>query len=99
MPDMRLPKLPDRTLVRHTIAVMPELEQKLRDYAELYKKSYGEEETIETLIPFMLDVFLCGDKAFLKARKSKPTGDSWERNGRSQVSSTQDLEHSVTKKK
>lgn len=71
MANLKLPKLPDRAPVRHTIVVLPELEQKLRDYADLYRQSYGEAEAIEVLIPFILDAFLDADRAFLKSRKAK----------------------------
>lgn len=70
MPELKLPKLPDRTPVKHVISVMPELEKKLRDYADIYRQSYGEAETIEALIPFMLEAFLDADRAFLRAQKS-----------------------------
>jgi hypothetical protein len=75
MPDLKLAKLPDRTPVKHTIVVMPELGKKLREYADLYQKSYGETESIETLIPFMLNTFLEGDRRFAKARKGKAPSD------------------------
>ena len=71
MSDLKLPKLPDRTPVKHTIVVMPELEQKLRDYADLYHQSYGQVEAIDTLIPFMLDAFLGSDREFSKVFHSK----------------------------
>ena len=71
MSGLKLPKLPDRTPVRHTIVVAPDLEQRLRRYAELYQTSYGDSEPIETLIPFMLDAFLQSDRGFLRESKSK----------------------------
>jgi hypothetical protein len=50
---------------------MPELEQKLRGYADLYRETYGEVEAIEALIPYMLDAFLETDRRFSKASRGK----------------------------
>lgn len=52
-----------------TITVSAELSQALKDYAALYRQTYGESETVAELIPFMLAGFLEGDRAFAKARK------------------------------
>jgi hypothetical protein len=76
MPDLKLAKLPDRTLVKHTIVVTPDMEQKLRAYADLYQQSYGEAEPIETLIPYMLSSFLESDRSFVKAWKDKAPHES-----------------------
>jgi len=67
--SLRLGKLPDRTPVKLTIAVDPDLHDALRDYAEIYAQTYDKAERVETLAPFMLDGFLNGDAAFKRARK------------------------------
>jgi hypothetical protein len=66
---LKLGKLPDRTPVRITITASPELSQGLRDYAALYRATYGEAEAIADLIPFMLSAFLESDRGFAKAVK------------------------------
>ena len=66
---LKLGKLPDRTPVRITITASPELNQGLRDYAALYRATYGEAESIADLIPFMLAAFLESDRGFAKAVK------------------------------
>jgi hypothetical protein len=71
MGDLRLKKLPDRTPVKVTISVSPELNQALADYAELYRDSYGEQEPVQELIPAMLASFLDGDKAFARRRRGQ----------------------------
>lgn len=71
MGGLRLPKLPDRTPVKITIAVAPELHQALADYAELYRDTYGQEEPVADLIPAMLASFLEGDKAFARRRRGQ----------------------------
>ena len=66
---LKLGKLPDRTPVRITITASPELNQGLRDYAALYRATYGEAESLADLIPFMLAAFLESDRGFAKAVK------------------------------
>lgn len=66
---LKLAKLPDRTPAKITITVNADLNQALRDYAALYRATYGEAETVAELIPFMLEAFLDSDRAFARARK------------------------------
>jgi hypothetical protein len=74
MANLKLGKLPDRTPVKITISVNADLGQALRDYAALYKATYGVAETVADLIPFMLEAFLDSDRAFAKARKEDLPG-------------------------
>ena len=67
---LRIEKLPDRTPVRMTIAIDPDLALALADYAEIYRETYDAEEKPETLIPAMLDSFLRSDAGFKRARKA-----------------------------
>lgn len=67
---LRLPQLPDRTPVRMTIALEPELATALGDYAEIYERTYGKTEKPEALVPAMLEAFLGSDAGFKRARKS-----------------------------
>ncbi len=69
MPELKLAKLPDRVPVKLTITVQPDLVQALREYAAVYRATYGEAESVEELVPFMLTSFLEGDRGFAKARK------------------------------
>ena len=64
MPDLRLRKLPERTPVRITISVSPDLNHALGLYGEIYREAYGQEEPIAELIPAMLASFLDSDRAF-----------------------------------
>ena len=66
---LRLDKLPDRTPVRISIALDPELASALSDYAEIYKRAYGQKEGVADLIPFMLEAFMNADPGFKRARK------------------------------
>lgn len=67
---LRLDRLPDRTPVRMTISVDPDLAAALADYAEIYRQTYGAEEKPEALIPAMLEGFLKQDAGFRRARKT-----------------------------
>lgn len=69
MTGLKLAQLPDRVPVKIAITVQPELKKALDDYALLYAKSYGAEEQVAELIPYMLDSFLKADVAFRKGRR------------------------------
>lgn len=69
MPELRLSKLPERTPVKISISVTPELHAALSAYAEAYQAAYGSAESIAELIPYMLAAFIEGDSAFRKARR------------------------------
>ncbi len=67
--SLRLSQLPDRTPVRMTISLDPNLAAALIDYAEIYTHTYGKAEKPEALIPAMLETFLSTDSGFKRARK------------------------------
>lgn len=69
MTDLKLAKLPDRTPVKLSITVSPDLAADLALYAELYRRHYDREEPVAELVPAMLSQFLAGDRAFLQARR------------------------------
>lgn len=69
MTDLKLSKLPDRTPVKITINVPPDLNRALGTYAELYRQTYGEAEPVAELIPAMLERFLESDRAFVAQRR------------------------------
>lgn len=73
MPDLKLRRLPDRTLVKISFQASPELASALRAYAELYRETYGQAAAMAELIPFMLESFLASDRAFARARKAVST--------------------------
>lgn len=74
MTDLKLAKIPDRTPVKLTIALTPDLNLALADYTELYREAYGQSKQVSDLIPFMLRAFLDSDRGFLKARQEKRGG-------------------------
>lgn len=69
MAKLKLAKLPDRTPVKLTISVSPELNHALIDYAKAYEEAYGEAEGLAELIPAMLASFLASDRSFARMRR------------------------------
>ena len=67
---LRLGQLPDRTPVRMSLSVDPDLASALSDYAEIYRQTYGAEEKPEALIPAMIESFLASDAGFKRARRA-----------------------------
>ena len=68
---LKLPRLPDRTPIKLTITITPDLNQLLIDYADAYREAYGRSEVVADLVPYMLRSFLESDRAFSRAR-TKP---------------------------
>lgn len=52
---MNLAKLPDRVPVKLAITGQPDLAQALREYTAVYRAAHGEAESVEELVPFMLN--------------------------------------------
>lgn len=71
MAELKLPKLPDRTPVKLTISILPDLNQALAEYAQQYHEIYGTEESVSELIPYMLRSFLESDRGFVRARQKR----------------------------
>lgn len=71
MTDLKLPRLPERTPVKLSISVMPDLHEALKEYAALYALTYGREEPLIELIPAMLLSFLDSDREFGRSRRSR----------------------------
>jgi hypothetical protein len=73
MTEIRLRKLPDRTPVKLTVSLPPELHQALLDYAALYGEVYGQVEPLAELIPAMLGSVLEADTTFARRRREQGT--------------------------
>lgn len=72
--ELKLPRLPDRTPVKMTISVVPELAVALGDYAAIYEQAYGRSEPVAELVPAMLAAFLESDRGFARARRGGAPG-------------------------
>ncbi|TWB77211.1 hypothetical protein FBZ87_10323 [Nitrospirillum amazonense] len=90
---LKLAKLPDRTPVRLTVTLSPELHQRLQGYAALYRATYGETEAVAELVPFMLDAFLDSDRAYAKAQREElPMAEvAGPRRGRGKASASETI--------
>jgi hypothetical protein len=66
---LKLAQLPDRIPVKLTITLQPDLKKALDDYAAMYCRTYGADEPVTELVPFMLESFLKADAGFKKGRK------------------------------
>lgn len=73
MEALKLGQLPDRTPVRLTVVLPPELHRLLADYAAIYLEAYGQETSVTDMVPFMLQTFLEGDRDFVRARGARST--------------------------
>ncbi len=73
MSALKLSKLPDRTPVKITITVNPDLNKALAQYAEDYNHAYGnaKPEPLTELLPYMLQSFLDSDRTFVRAQKKR----------------------------
>ncbi len=67
---MKLPKLPDRAPVKMNVVLAPGLAKRLREYADFYAETYGSQEEVAELIPFMLEAFLDADADFRRASRT-----------------------------
>ena len=68
MPELKLARLAERTPIKLTISIMPDLNERLIAYADLYRETYGRKESVADLIPAMLTAFVDGDRAFARKR-------------------------------
>lgn len=66
MAGIKLGKLPDRTPVKLTVSICPDLSRALARYAEFYRVAYRREETVAELVPAIVSAFLESDKAFVR---------------------------------
>ena len=66
MSELKLARLPDRTPVKVTLSIMPDLHDRLVRYAAAYREAYGHAETLSELMPAMLAAFMDSDRAFVR---------------------------------
>lgn len=69
---IKLPRLPDRTPVRLTLNLPPDLAQSLEGYQAFYADAYGQAEPLALLAPAMLSTFIENDRGFMAWRKRQP---------------------------
>jgi hypothetical protein len=64
---IKLAKLPDRTPIKLTINLLPQLHERVVAYAQLYNEAYGCQASVVDLIPAMAEAFMESDKEFGRA--------------------------------
>ncbi|SDA25593.1 DUF2274 domain-containing protein [Sphingomonas sp. NFR15] len=74
MADLKLGKLPDRTPVKLSVTITPDLLAALQTYAAIYAEAYGVEEPVAELVPAMLASFLESDRNFVRAHDARRRG-------------------------
>ncbi len=65
---LRLGPLPKTESVKLTFTCPTNLKADLDRYAALHAQTYGEKIDTMTLIPFMLEAFMAGDRGFRRSR-------------------------------
>jgi hypothetical protein len=71
---LKLARIPDRTPVKLTIHIAPELNDALKDYAAAYQEAYGASAPVAELVPAMLASFIETDREFMRARQARGRG-------------------------
>ncbi len=72
-PKLRLGPLPKTESVKHHL-VSARLKADLDRYAALHGQAYGETVDAATLIPYMLEAFMAGDRGFRRATRNSRAG-------------------------
>lgn len=68
MAEIKLGKLPDRTPVKLSVTLSPELARELEDYRAIYNERFDADEPLPELVPHMLAAFLASDREFQRVR-------------------------------
>lgn len=68
-PTLKLGPLPDRTPVKLTLAIDPNLQDDLAAYARVHERLHGKAEPVTALVPAMLEAFLASDSGFKRLRR------------------------------
>ena len=69
---LKLGRIPDRTPVKLTVYLPPELNEALAAYAAAYAEAYGVSLPVAELVPAMLAAFINSDRVF--ARRGTASG-------------------------
>ena len=68
---LRLGPLPSSSSTKLTFACPASLKTNLDRYAALHSQAYGEAVDVATLIPYMLEAFMAGDRGFRKGAMTR----------------------------
>ncbi|MGE0410000.1 MAG: DUF2274 domain-containing protein [Amphiplicatus sp.] len=67
---LKLGPIPDRTPVKITLSLAPDVHRGLAEYAELHAQTYRQEAPLADLAAMMIEEFLEADAGFKRARKT-----------------------------
>ncbi|MBS0392696.1 MAG: DUF2274 domain-containing protein [Proteobacteria bacterium] len=70
--NLRLGPLPKTENIKLTFACPTGLKADLDRYAALHAQAYGEAVDAVTLIPYMLEAFMAGDRGFRRSSSTNP---------------------------
>jgi len=68
-PTLKLAKIVTHKPVKISLSVPHDLNADLEAYAKVYKQAHGEEQSVGSLMPYMLSAFLASDSGFKKAKR------------------------------
>lgn len=71
---LKLARIPDRTPVKLTVFLAPDLHETLTAYAAAYEQAYGAGVPVSELVPAMLAAFLESDREFCRGRQLSRKG-------------------------
>lgn len=72
-PNLKVGPLPDRTPVKLSVSLDPDLNRDLADYARVHTRTYGKDVSVSELVPSMLRALMDADAGFKRARKQLDT--------------------------
>ncbi|WP_375207662.1 DUF2274 domain-containing protein [Hyphococcus sp.] len=76
--SLKIGAIPDRTPVKVTASLPPDVYEALQDYAAIHAREFGQEASPGDLAALMIERFLSSDAAFRRARKSLHQSSSKE---------------------
>jgi hypothetical protein len=73
---LKIGPLPNKKPTKISVALEPDLQADLQDYAAVYARTYGSDVSVTALIPSMLRALLDSDTGFRRARKQLGNGSA-----------------------
>jgi len=68
--SLKLGPIPDRSPIKLSLLLAPNVHAALNDYAAIHAREYGQEVPVTDLAALMIEKFLHSDAAFKRIRKS-----------------------------
>lgn len=67
--SLKIGAIPDRTPVKLSLSLSPDVHDALQDYASIHEKEFGQQAPVADLAVLMIERFLASDAQFKRARK------------------------------